>query len=77
MWRRRRSPPESPLASPPAIRYALRHMKFLHAALAAVAALACLTGCLQVEKVVKLKPDGSGTIEETLLIPKTALATMQ
>lgn len=52
-------------------------MKFLRALLAAAAATFCLTGCLQIEKIVKLNADGSGTIEETLLIPQTALATLQ
>jgi hypothetical protein len=52
-------------------------MKFLRAAFVVVAAVFFLTGCLQVERVVKLKPDGSGTIEETVLIPKAALATLQ
>jgi len=72
-----KAPLDSPLASLPEVRYTLRRMKFLRAATAAVATLLWLTGCIQVEKVVKLKPDGTGTIEETLLIPKAALATMQ
>ena len=37
----------------------------------------CLTGCIQVEKVIKLNLDGSGTIEEMVLFPKAALATLQ
>ena len=44
---------------------------------AAFAAMLCLSGCMQVEKVVKLKPDGSGTIEETVILSKTALASLQ
>jgi hypothetical protein len=32
--------------------------------------LLILTGCLQVNTLVKIKPDGSGTIEETFLISK-------
>ena len=52
-------------------------MKFLRAALVIVAVGCLLTGCLQVEEIVKLKADGSGTIEETVLIPKAALATMR
>ncbi|HEY3897341.1 MAG TPA: hypothetical protein VGM54_01940 [Chthoniobacter sp.] len=52
-------------------------MKFLRAALVVMAAVCLLTGCIQVEEIVKLKPDGSGTIEETVLIPKAALAMMR
>ena len=51
-------------------------MKSLQILIAAVA-MACLTGCLQVEQVVKLNPDGSGTIEETVVLSKAALASMQ
>ena len=36
-----------------------------------------LSGCLQIEKVVKLKPDGSGTIEETVLMSKQMVAQME
>lgn len=46
---------------------ALRH--FL---LSLVLLLGC-AGCLQIEKIVKLKPDGSGTIEETLVMSKSAI----
>ena len=35
-----------------------------------------LTGCFQVERVVTVKPDGSGTVEETMLLSKKALAAM-
>jgi hypothetical protein len=52
-------------------------MKPLRVLLAAFAAMLCLTGCLQVEKVVKLKPDGSGTVEETVILSKAALASLQ
>ena len=52
-------------------------MNFLRAVATACAALLCLSGCLQFEKVVKLKPDGSGTIEETLMIPNAAVASLQ
>jgi hypothetical protein len=44
---------------------------------AAVAVLLAFSGCLQVEKVVKLKTDGSGTIEETVILSNAALASMQ
>ena len=52
-------------------------MKLAPAILAALLAVFCFTGCLQMEKIVKLNPDGSGTVVETLIIPKTALATLQ
>jgi hypothetical protein len=52
-------------------------MKFLRAAFVVLAAMFLLSGCIQVERIVKLKPDGTGTIEETVLIPKAALATLQ
>lgn len=40
-------------------------------------AVFCLSGCLQVEKLVKLNADGSGTIEETLVLSKASLAKIQ
>src|SRR5580765_7106256 len=45
----------------------------------ALALLAVLgvTGCLQVDKVVKLKPDGSGTVEETVVMSKEVIAQMR
>jgi hypothetical protein len=46
---------------------------FCVAALSAV----CLSGCLQIEKIVKLKPDGSGTIEETLTMSKETAAKLK
>jgi hypothetical protein len=52
-------------------------MKALRLFLAAFVAMLSLTGCLQVEKVVKLQPDGSGTIEETVILTKAALAGLQ
>lgn len=52
-------------------------MKFLPALCVVLLAAFCLTGCLQVEKIVRLRADGSGTIEETLLIPKATLASLQ
>lgn len=39
--------------------------------------LICLAGCIQVSTVIKLKPDGSGTIEETLLISKAAMQQIE
>jgi hypothetical protein len=49
-------------------------MRSLRAVFVSFTFVLVMSGCFQVEKVVKVKPDGSGTIEETLLIPKTALA---
>jgi TolA-binding protein len=39
--------------------------------------LICLAGCIQVSTVIKVKPDGSGTIEETLLISKAAMQQIE
>ena len=39
--------------------------------------LLCLVGCIQVDTVVKLKPDGSGTIEETVLMSKEFVKQME
>ena len=36
-----------------------------------------LTGCLQIERNVRVKPDGSGTIEETMIMGKEMLAQMK
>ena len=36
-----------------------------------------LTGCLQIERNVRVKPDGSGTIEETMVMGKEMLAQMK
>lgn len=52
-------------------------MKTLRCLLTALLFTLGLTGCLQVEKVVKLQPDGSGTIEETVMMSKQALAELQ
>ena len=37
----------------------------------------CLTGCIQVSTVITVRPDGAGTIEETLLISKTAMKQIE
>lgn len=37
----------------------------------------CLVGCIQVSTVVKLKPDGSGTVEETLSVTKASMQGLQ
>ena len=52
-------------------------MKMLRFLLVAVLSTLGLTGCLQIEKVVKLKPDGSGTIEETVVMSKASIAQME
>jgi hypothetical protein len=60
-----------------------KRMKFfaqLRSVLAAVVALSLtffLTGCLQVEQIIKLKPDGTGTITMTIVMTKEALAMMK
>ena len=57
--------------------YRCAPMKALRLFLFAFAALFAFSGCLQVEKVVKLKPDGSGTVEETLIMTKSALESIK
>lgn len=52
-------------------------MKTLRFLLAALLFTLGLSGCLQIEKVVKLKPDGSGTIEETVVMSKASIAQME
>ena len=52
-------------------------MKVFRLIFAAFVVMFGLTGCLQMEQVVKLKPDGSGTVEETVVLSKAALATME
>ena len=39
--------------------------------------LAYLTGCIQVDTIIKVKPDGSGTVEETFLMNKEFIKQMQ
>jgi hypothetical protein len=39
--------------------------------------LICLVGCIQVSTTIKVRPDGSGTIEETLLISKAAMRQIE
>ena len=48
-------------------------MKALRQLFFACVAMFCLTGCLQVEKLVKLNADGSGTVEETVIMTKAAI----
>ncbi len=37
----------------------------------------CVTGCIDVKHVVKIKPDGSGTVEMTVLMSKMVLEQMK
>ena len=37
----------------------------------------CLTACLNSTTLVKLKPDGSGTVEQTTLVNMAALKGME
>ena len=55
----------------------VRRMKMLRLLVAALLFTIGLSGCLQIEKVVKLKPDGSGTIEETVVMSKASIAQME
>ena len=43
----------------------------------AVLALLCMVGCMQVDSLVKIKPDGSGTIEETVLMSREFIKQME
>jgi hypothetical protein len=60
-----------------ASRGTVRRMKTLRALLVAVLFTIGLTGCLQIEKLVKLRPDGSGTVEETVVMSKETVAQME
>ncbi|MGB8167056.1 MAG: hypothetical protein WCF18_06160 [Chthoniobacteraceae bacterium] len=52
-------------------------MKFLRPAAFAFLTMLLLPGCLQQEKVIKLKTDGSGTVEETMVMSKEVIAQMK
>jgi hypothetical protein len=52
-------------------------MKTFRPFLLACVAMFLFSGCLQIEKVVKLKPDGSGTVEETLVMTKSAIESIK
>lgn len=52
-------------------------MKALRLLFVFLVTLCGLTGCLQMEQVVKLQPDGSGTVEETVVLSKAGLAAME
>lgn len=51
-------------------------MKALRSLALALVASFGISGCLQVEEIVKVKPDGSGTIEETVVIGKAFIEQM-
>jgi hypothetical protein len=58
----------------------MRFLAKLRSVLAAVVAFSVtlfLTGCLQVEQVIKVKADGSGTVTMTIIMTKEALAMMK
>ncbi len=52
-------------------------MKFLRSSALALIAILFLPACLQQEKVIKLKTDGSGTVEETMVMSKEVVAQMK
>lgn len=52
-------------------------MKFLRTAALALATVSLFSACLQQEKVIKLNADGSGTIEETLVMSKQVIEQMK
>lgn len=52
-------------------------MKTLRHLLTAVLFTLGLTGCLQVENLVKVQADGSGTVESTVVMGKAALAQIE
>lgn len=52
-------------------------MKTLRLILAALLSTIALSGCLEVEKMVKLKADGSGTLEEKVVMSKAAIAQVE
>ncbi len=55
----------------------LIRMKSLRTLALAIFAACTLSACLQEEKVIKLKTDGSGTIEETIVMNKEVVAQMK
>lgn len=65
------------LAEKKSARYHGRLMRSLRHLLCCMAALLCFTGCLQVEKVITLHPDGSGTISETVVLSKASLEKLK
>jgi hypothetical protein len=59
-------------ATPPGVLWHLLHMSLVRRALAAVAILP-LAGCFQSSTVIRVKADGSGTIEQRTLVTDAAL----
>lgn len=52
-------------------------MKFLRTAALVLAGLSLFSACIQQEKVIKLNADGSGTIEETLVMSRQVIEQMK
>jgi hypothetical protein len=52
-------------------------MKATLRSLCAIFVATVLAGCFQVETVVSVKPDGSGTVTETMLMPKAMVEQMK
>ena len=52
-------------------------MKAILRSLLIAAACTLFAGCFQIERVVNVKQDGSGTITETVIIPKAIIAQMK
>lgn len=52
-------------------------MKTLAKSVAVLLAVVSLAGCIDMKQVIKLKPDGSGTIEVTVLMSKMVLGQMK
>ena len=52
-------------------------MKHRLRALAAVAALTTLTGCIELETVVRVSPDGSGTVSERMILSSAVVEQMK
>jgi hypothetical protein len=55
----------------------LRPMKATLRALFVLAAATLFTGCFQMEKIISVKPDGSGTITETVSMSKATVDQMK
>jgi len=52
-------------------------MKALLRSFLAVAVVLAFAGCLQVENIVSVKPDGSGTVTATVVMPKAVIEQMK
>ena len=60
-----------------AVMQSIAKFRSMLTALLAIGVTLFLTGCFQVEQLIKIKPDGSGTMEMTVVITKEALAMMK